>query len=255
MPTRHVGKLGKQEARIEPRTLCLESYLPLSRIASLPPAHDETPATVNPWPDWLNCNFQTGVPAAVGNAVLSWHALAGQAVAIPDEAVLAFYSAVSGFDPTTGSPDSGCPLIDAMLEWQQRGFDGHRIDTFLTVPIFDSRFVRYCVCHLGGVIAGLALSLRARQQFGSGKPWIIGHNAWGVDRPGCWGGQAAWVQRFDAQGPYFRVWRELQPASWFWWETCCDEAFVPISFAWLESRKRPLPGFDLKELQSDLAVR
>lgn len=123
-----------------------------------------------------------------------------QAATITDADTLRAYSAVSGYDPATGTNDNGATLQDSLNYWRKTGIGGYRIESFAQVDARDLDLIRTCIDAFGAVDAGMWFPDFAEQQFNAGQVWDIparrryrnlgGHCvpivAYGADFFDCW---------------------------------------------------------------------
>jgi hypothetical protein len=61
------------------------------------------------------------------------------------------------------------------------------------------------------------------------------------------------VVAYDARGVTVVTWGALQTMTWTFWEAYCDEAYAILSNDYLDDKQQAPQGFDLQQLQADLA--
>jgi len=100
----HSGmKLGKQSPRHDPRTLQFAKYLHAFELPTPPASVDWSPAVTVPWGMMHNDTVGDCTCAAAGHLIMEWTANVGAETTPSDEAILAAYSAITGYDPSTGA--------------------------------------------------------------------------------------------------------------------------------------------------------
>src|SRR3954470_12949877 len=125
-------KLGKSGARHDPRTLLMASYV-LTTLPPPPAQHDLT-SKVKSWGMMENAQIGDCTCAAAGHLIMEWTANAGKKMATPsDKQIVSAYSAVTGYNPTTGANDNGAVEIDGLNYWRQTGIAGHKIGAYVAL--------------------------------------------------------------------------------------------------------------------------
>ena len=70
--------------------------------------------------------------ATIGNCLNN----AGKKMATPsDKQVVAAYSAITGYNPSTGANDNGAVEIDVLNYWRQTGIAGHKIGAYVALGL------------------------------------------------------------------------------------------------------------------------
>jgi len=239
------GCLGKLPARVDPRTLQLSRYVDREVLPAPPAALDLTKG-VTEWPMYGNDRIGDCTTAAAGHMIEAWsEEAAGQAVEVPETAVLDAFDAVKIVDPSTG--EEGAVEVDVLRFWRKHGIGGHRVGAFAAVAVADDDLVRTAAFLFGGLYIGLQLPLRAQEQ----AVWDWSGRLDGPDAPGSWGGHAVNVAAYDEPGLTVVTWGALQRLTWSFWQHYCDEAWAIISPDFLAGGRSP-QGFDLQALQQDL---
>src|SRR5579863_10642044 len=100
-------KLGKQDARHDPRALLLASYI-TPALPAPPTTFDLTSKMPADWGMMDNDQIGDCTCAAAGHLIMEWTANAGKKMVTPtDKQIVAAYSAITGYNPTTGANDNG----------------------------------------------------------------------------------------------------------------------------------------------------
>jgi hypothetical protein len=246
-------KLGKQTARHDPRTLLLASYV--TPALPTPPASFDLTTKVSAWGMMDNDQIGDCTCAAAGHLLMEWTANAGKKMFTPtDKQVVAAYSAITGYNPTTGANDNGAVEIDVLNYWRQSGIAGHKIGAYVALEPANHAHVMDSVYIFEGCYIGLRLPKSAQAQVQNHQPWSVppGGPA-GDGAPGSWGGHAVPVVAYDARGVTVVTWGALQTMTWSFWETYCEEAYAILSNDYLTKKKQTPQGLNLQQLQSDLA--
>ena len=247
-------KLGKGVARHDPRTLLLASYVTTALPA--PPATADLTAKVGAsWGMMDNDQIGDCTCAAAGHLIMEWTANAGKKMVTPtDKQIVAAYSAITGYNPTTGANDNGAQEIDVLNYWRQTGIASHKIGAYVALEPANHIHIMDSVYIFEGCYIGVQLPISAQAQVQNHQPWSVPPGGpTGDGKPGSWGGHAIPVVAYDARGVTVVTWGALQVMTWSFWETYCDEAYAILSTDYLDGSKKAPGGFSMQELQADLA--
>jgi hypothetical protein len=246
-------KLGKQTARHDPRTLLLASYVPPA--LPTPPANFDLTTKVSAWGMMDNDQIGDCTCAAAGHLLMEWTANAGKKMFTPsDKQIVAAYSAITGYNPTTGANDNGAVEIDVLNYWRQSGIAGHKIGAYVALEPANHAHVMDSVYIFEGCYIGLRLPKSAQPQVQNHQPWSVPPGGpTGDGAPGSWGGHAVPVVAYDSRGVRVVTWGALQTMTWSFWETYCEEAYAIVSNDYLSKKKQTPQGLNLQQLQADLA--
>jgi hypothetical protein len=246
-------KLGKQAVRHDPRTLLLASYL-TPALPTPPPSFDLT-GKVHSWGMMDNDQIGDCTCAAAGHLIMEWTANAkAKMVTPPDKQIVAAYSAITGYNPHTGANDNGANEIDVLNYWRQSGIAGHKISSYMALEPANHMHVMDSVYIFGGCYIGLGLPNSAKAQTQNHQPWSVPpQGPTGDGKPGSWGGHAVPVVAYDARGLTVVTWGALQIMTWGFWAAYCEEAYALLSPDYLSGKQVTPEGFNLQQLQVDLA--
>lgn len=231
----------------------------LSQRASLslmvPPArvdwHAACPADGD---DLGNSQFGCCVPAAEFRAIQMRRAVVGHDAWKPTaDETLALYSALTGFNATTGQPDVGTDTVAAMSAWCSIGIRVNSQDE--DVPAWasvDPENIAHCqiaVAHLGPVQVTLSLPAALQDLSlwgkapGSGAGW----------EPGSWGGHRVASGKYDGAVFVVRTWGqdiEMHPRVWSAYVVGVD---ATVSREWCDTTGLTPSGMDWAALVGDMA--
>jgi hypothetical protein len=246
-------KLGKQVARYDPRTLMLASYL--TKALPAPPASFDVSSKVHAWGMMDNDQIGDCTCAAAGHLIMEWTANAKSKMVTPtDTQIVAAYSAITGYNPTTGANDNGAQEIDVLNYWRQSGIAGHKISAYMALEPSNHIHIQDSVYIFGGCYIGVQLPVSAQAQTQNHQPWSVPPGGpTGDGKPGSWGGHAVPVVAYDAHGLTVVTWGALQVMTWTFWDTYCDESYALISSDYLTGKQQTPEGFNQRQLQEDLA--
>ena len=246
-------KLGKQVARHDPRTLLLASYVTPKLPA--PPAKFDLTTKVKAWGMMDNDQIGDCTCAAAGHLIMEWTANAGKKMVTPtDQQIVAAYSAITGYNPQTGANDNGAQEVDVLNYWRQTGIAGDKIGAYVALEPSNHTHIMDAVYIFGGCYIGVQLPITAQAQTQNHQPWSVppgGPN--GDGKPGSWGGHAIPVMAYDAHSLTVVTWGALQTMTWSFWEAYCDEAYAILSQDYLSGDEKTPQGFNMQQLQADLA--
>lgn len=236
--------LGRTPKREDPRTLKLASYL---TPASVPMVNWITTsgATVQ-WPMYGNDQVGDCCFAGVGHMLGCWSVNeSGTELVFKDPAdPLAWYSAVTGYNPADPSTDQGANLLDVLNYWRKTGFNGHKIVAYAEVNMKDLAEVKTAVSLFGGIYAGFNFPTTAMDKFNSGQPWDVVPGAT-ID-----GGHCVPILSDDLE---CITWAKAQAMTPAFLSTYFDEGYAIITPEWLAKNGTDPQGLDLAALTADLA--
>ncbi len=246
-------KLGKQVARHDPRTLLLASYT--TTALPTPPASFDLTSKVTSWGMMENEQIGDCTCAAAGHLIMEWTANAGKKmVTLSDKQIVAAYSAITGYNPTTGANDNGAVEIDVLNYWRQTGIAHHKIGAYVALEPSNHNHIMDSVYIFEGCYIGMQLPISAQAQVQNHQPWSVPPGGpTGDGKPGSWGGHAVPVVAYDSRGVTVVTWGALQMMTWSFWEAYCDEAYAILSHDYLMGKKTTAQGFSLQQLQEDLS--
>jgi hypothetical protein len=242
-------KLGKSAARHDPRTLLLASYL-TATLPTAPASFDLTSKVGASWGMMDNDQLGDCTCAAAGHLLME-----GKKMFTPtDKQIVAAYSAITGYNPTTGANDNGAVEIDVLNYWRQSGIAGHKIGAYVALEPANHNHVMDSVYIFGGCYIGMQLPISAQSQVQNHQPWSVPPGGLtGDGKPGSWGGHAVPVVAYDVRGVTVVTWGALQVMTWSFWEAYCDESYAILSNDYLTGKKTTPQGFSMQQLQADLA--
>ncbi|MGP0020052.1 MAG: hypothetical protein ACLPHP_15885 [Candidatus Sulfotelmatobacter sp.] len=247
-------KLGKGTARHDPRALLLATYL-TAELPTPPASLDLSPKVGSDWGMMDNDQIGDCTCAAAGHLIMEWTANAGKKMVTPtDKQIVAAYSAITGYNPTTGANDNGAQEVDVLNYWRQTGIAGHKIGAYASLEPGNHTHIMDSVYIFEGCYIGVQLPISAQAQTQNHQPWSVPPGGTtGDGKPGSWGGHAIPVVAYDPRGVTVVTWGALQVMTWSFWEAYCDEAYAILSTDYLDGDKKAPQGFDLAQLQADLA--
>ena len=236
-------KLGRLAKRHDPRTLQMARYLDESKLPPIP----ATLAVVKvpTWPMYGNDRLGDCTCAAAGHMVEAWTEAAGKFTMPLDADVEHFYI------PVTGHADTGRNEISVLNAWRKVGFGGDKITAYTEVEITEKQ-VQTGTYLFGGLYTGVALPITAQAQ---AHEWsVVGDGKTGDSAPGSWGGHAVPFVGYDKTGVYLVTWGFVMKATWGFVKTYFDEAYAVLSNDWLTKTGGDIHGFNLAQLETDLAA-
>lgn len=241
-------KLGKTGARNDKRTLTAARYM---KALPPPPTAVDWTAKIGPLGQMINDCLGDCTIAAAGHLIQSWTGNAsGSPTIVPDSAILSAYEGACGYDPSRPGTDQGGCEIDVLNYWREHGVNGDKIDSYISLNTVDRTEVEQGVQRFGGIYVGAELPTSAQGQTGS--VWDVTSSS--PSDAGSWGGHAFPVLAYDQTGLTCITWGALQKMTWAWFRTYVDEAYAILTPDWIEADGQSPSGFDLAQLQLDLAA-
>ena len=133
--------------------------------------------------------------ACVGHMIMNMTAHTGSILIPTDEEILAFYSAITGYDPSqtdsqgNNPTDTGAAITDVLARWQSDGITiGGQVHKILGWMQFDhtNREQMAQVIYLfGAADCGVVLPNSAMDQFNAGQDWDVVADDGGEDGGHC----------------------------------------------------------------------
>ena len=241
--------LGKRAPRIDPRTLKLAKYIP---AAPPPPAEVSWIMEVAHWGMMLNDSIGDCTCAAAGHMIEQWtRYAAGTEAVVPDPAIEKAYEDVGGYISGQPQTDNGAVMLDVLTYWKQTGIGGHKIAAYATIDLNNTNELKTAVRLFGNVYLGIQLPISAQPQ----NAWTVpsgGPN--GDGSPGSWGGHCVPIMAYSPQSLSVVTWGARLKMSWNFLKDYADEAYVVLSQEWIEVNGGAPSGFNLAQLQADLAA-
>lgn len=168
-------------------------------------------------------------------------------VVIPTlDEVIALYSSVSGYDPSSGENDNGASMTDVLEKLRTVGLHGHKILAWAKID-HTNLVHRKLACQMfGGTYTGVNLPASAQSQFPN--PWeVMPGNA-------IEGGHCIIRPGYGSEGDDYVTWANWeQKASAAWSKMYVEEEYCLITEDWLDQVTKKTPGgLDLATLEADL---
>jgi hypothetical protein len=186
--------------------------------------------------------------AAVGHAVQTWSVNAGSEITVPDSTVLAYYEQWDGYVSGDSSTDNGGVELDVLNDWKSSSFGGHKLLAYADPDIRNLAEVKQAINLFGGVYIGTNVTNQVMNNANDPSiPW---------DQTGdtsSAGGHAVFVLKYDESFLYFVSWGQIYKMTVAYWQANVDEAHALLAQDWMETSGLDPQGFNLTQLQTDLA--
>lgn len=197
---------------------------------------------------WGDC-----VEASLANIIQgeTWYGQ-GNEVIVDDPAVIAAYSAITGFNPNAGGPgsnptDNGTNIADGLAYLKATGMAGHNIAAYGRVGVSDHARVMTCAAEFGYASIGINLPNSAVDQFNSVQVWDVVKSDGGSD-----GGHCTAMCGYTPVGPVAWTWGRPQQMTWSFWDAYVEECWPVVSHDWISAASGKDPdGVDLVTLGAE----
>jgi hypothetical protein len=238
-------RFGKHPPKTDYRTLSLKNYF-TSALAP-PPASLNVLSTVY---DRLGISDSSKLFPMDGNDTLGDCTIAGLAHAVTTyrgligkKEIMSKSAVVKLYFHLTGGVDSGLNELDVLNYWQSHSVVGDKILAFAKIDPKNHTHIQQAIQLFGGVYLGFQVQQNCVQEFNSHQPWTPG--------PLTNDGHAVYAVGYDPNQVTVLTWGSTQQGTWAWWDECVDEAYAIIP---PEAQNATFSGFDLAQLQADLAA-
>lgn len=214
------GKLPAQPARPH---LDLSPVLDDHLALAAPPASSEFADPHITWDMLGNDTVGDCTCACVGHMIsqLTWYG-SGAEISPTTAQTIAFYSAISGYNPNDPSTDQGAYLQDVLAYWRKVGLIGHKIVAYAALKVSDQTQVKQGLILFGSVMVGMNFPDSAMTQFNAGQIWDVVRGA------RIEGGHCVMAVGYDAEGVYIVTWGALTKVTWAFWKKYVDEGWVVL---------------------------
>lgn len=161
--------------------------------------------------------------AEVGHQVnqLTWYGSGTEAKPTAPQ-VLAFYSAITGYNPADPSTDTGAYVQDVLAYWRKTGLIGHKIVAYAAVDVANVTEVKQGLALFGSLNIGMSFPDSAMDQFNAGQVWDV------VKGARVEGGHCVMVVGYDAAGVDIVTWGKRTRVTWAFWKKYVDEAWIVL---------------------------
>jgi hypothetical protein len=250
-PAHSHGHYGKLPAPPRPAPLKLRERL--AAPTALPAAPDQCLyfQAVASWPMYANDSLGDCTLAAAAHQIQLWTALASAPVTPDLNSVVTAYSALSGYDPSTGAgADNGVNEGNVVAYWQSVGVAGNQCTASAAINPSDVASLRQCIYLFGGVQLGIQVRRSAESQFDAGHPWSY---------VGPWfnpiqGYHQIVLVGYDANYFYGVTWGAVVAITPEFIQYQADEAYAVVDTSFLGADGVAVNGLTLPQLQAALAA-
>lgn len=214
------GKLPAQPARPH---LKASAVLAEHRAVAAPPASCLFADAHITWDMLGNDSVGDCTCAEVGHQInqLTWYG-SGREVTPTTQQVLAFYSAITGYNPAKPSTDQGAYIQDVLAYWRKTGMIGHKIAAYAAVDAANLTEIKQAIALFGSLNVGLNFPDSAMAQFNAGQVWDVIKGARNE------GGHCVMVVGYDSAGLDIITWGARTRMTWAFWKKYVDEAWIVL---------------------------
>lgn len=246
-------KLGKLPARPGAVSFAFARYFDAAKLPT-PPAVFGHEALVSSYGMLGNDQYGDCVWAGAAHETMLWAKEGGTTDTFTPASVLSDYSAVTGFNPADPASDKGTDVGVAAKYRRTTGIldaagNRHRVMAYVAVPQTSLTSLATAAYVLGSVGLGIRFPESAMQQFTANQPWAV------VPGATIEGGHYVPIVGRLASGNYVVVtWGRTQEVTPGFIQEYADEAVGYLSQEFIQASGQTLEGFDLAQLQTDLAA-
>jgi hypothetical protein len=214
--------------------------LPPPPVPALQPVVDNT-GNLMDWGILANDRIGDCVVACIGHTIEIWAALAtGNRIVIPDAAIIQAYSAISGYNPATGTPDPGMQVPQGLNYWIANGVGGYRLTGFVQIRT-SPEMVKHSIASFGVCILAMQVNPAVQQAFAQSQPWL---NNYGAANDG----HCVPVVAYDETYLECITWGRLQRMNWMFFNNYVTEAYIPFGPEMLRANGLTFSGYNQAQI-------
>lgn len=245
-------KFGRQPFIKDERDLHYRNY----RATALPPipvsfGHQ---GLIADWGMLGNDSVGDCTCAGADHGIMLWTAEgSNQAATFTAANTISDYSAITGYNPNDPNSDQGAQIRNVLSYQLKTGMidasgKRHKIGAYLQIDQTNLNEVLEAAYLFSVVEIGINFPDSAMTQFNQGQPWTV------VPGATIEGGHDVPIVGYDGTDLYVVTWGKLQKMSPDFFATYCEEAWVKLSPEFLNGQGVSPEGFNLAQLQADLAA-
>lgn len=187
------------------------------------PLPEDTADNTRGLTDWgVMANDRVGdcVLACIGHSLEAWTNLTvGIPTVLPDSVILQAYSAITGYNPSTGANDNGMTVVQGLEYWRANGLGGHKLVGFSRFRPSSLEGIRQSTDLFGVCILAMGINPGMIESFSTGQYW-----------EGSYGPPTEYhcvpVIAYDDAHAECVTWGALQRMSWSFFNQYVVEAYV-----------------------------
>jgi hypothetical protein len=196
-----------------------------------------------------------------GHSAILWNKEGGHPITITGKETISDYSALTGYNPKTGSNDNGCVILDVLKYAQNTGIldtsgNRHKIGAYLELDITNINEIKEAMYLYSDVTVGIQFPDSAMTQFNNGGVviWDVTKNAKieGAHDVPLYG--TAVIVGYKDGIFYLDTWDKIIGMTLAFFKKYVDEGYVILSPEFINGKGVSPEGFDLPTLQADLAA-
>lgn len=263
---RKPGLKGRNSRRLPREVPLAENYLTDRHVFGMPGQLPEVPAgldidfcsKVSDWPMFLNDKEGDCTIAGAAHFFMAMCAYSGQPVpSFTSAEVNKAYSAVSGYNPSTGANDNGADMLSVLMYLRDTGMTDttgkvHKVAAFAALSrATDTDLATRVLSAFGTLYIGINCQQATEEQFAGRHvlDWVPGS-------PDL-GGHALVIQRRQpgVSGIFWPItWGADCQATAAWYTGSTEEAWAVASEDFIAANGTSLQGFSLEQLVEDTKV-
>ena len=246
-------RLGRKPLRADGRTLRFSKYV--SPALPKAPAAIDYGGKVSQWGMLANDRLGDCTCAGILHMIMLWASQLGVTRTFSDGDAVALYERLCGYQPGRPDSDQGGIELDILKAWRKAPIADCQLLAFAAVDPTNWEHVKLAHWLAGSLYMGVNLPISAQHE----KVW-----SGTCDAPGSWGGHCMATSAYRDTKALFGLlsnarltaitWGTTQEMTPAWVARYCDELWVPITPAWFAGTGKAPNGFDLDQLEADVAA-
>jgi len=235
---------GRVPSRHDPRTIRMAQLSPLPA-----PPPQFTAAEVTVWPTLGNDKAPCCTCAAAAHMIHNWTAAHDAPVLISEDQVLATFVEVSG-----GAAD-GAEMLDVLRFWRRSGIAERKLRAYVALDPHRENDLRSTIYLFGAAYIGLSFPDFAVKEACTDAVWDVPEGgAVGENAPDAANGHCVAAIGYDTEHLYVVSCGARRSMTWEFYRAYNDEAYALLSHDWYGDGRRSPTGFDLNQLQMEIAA-
>jgi hypothetical protein len=230
------------------KNLKLTRYLP-TVLPPTPTGTIEVAEKIVSWPMYLNDHLGDCACAAPGHMEMIFSKATGAEKDPSDDDILALYE-LQGYQPGNAATDQGSSMGNVLSDWRNGKWLASSIYAYTQVDQKNMDHVKLSLFLFRGLYIGAGLPLTAQGQ----SVWDVIPDSPTHNAPYSWGGHAINVVSINDDSTIDIIsWGKRMKMTFNFWGTYVDEVYAVVTHDLKDGSILQETGFNVEQLESDMA--